>query len=102
MFKKAGTLLLGLWFSHSFSQRSSGMGTRASLGSMVQKGKFSAAACDLVRTLKKVDLPTLGRPTMPIFRLVPRRPNSFSGFSTSLTFLGGILDLARAGSVSST
>ena len=34
-----------------------------SLGSMVQKGKFSAAAMeDLVRTLKKVDLPTLGNP----------------------------------------
>ncbi|MFJ2467577.1 hypothetical protein, partial [Pseudomonas sp. NPDC087615] len=34
-------------------------------GSMVQKGKFSAAIPDLVRALNRVDLPTLGRPTMP-------------------------------------
>ena len=34
-----------------------------SLGSMVQKGKFSAAAIlVLVRTLKNVDFPTLGNP----------------------------------------
>jgi hypothetical protein len=35
-----------------------------SLGSIVQKGKFSAAAKEvLVSTLKKVDLPTFGNPT---------------------------------------
>jgi hypothetical protein len=34
-------------------------------GSMVQNGKFSAAMPDLVRALNRVDLPTLGRPTMP-------------------------------------
>ena len=45
-------------------------GTRATpmLGSMVQKGKLAACACwvvDFIRALKRVDLPTLGRPTMP-------------------------------------
>ena len=35
------------------------------LGSMVQKGKFAACAFALPRALKRVDLPTLGRPTMP-------------------------------------
>jgi hypothetical protein len=34
-------------------------------GSMVQNGKFSAAMPDLVRALNRVDLPTLGKPTMP-------------------------------------
>jgi hypothetical protein len=37
-------------------------------GSIVQKGKFAAAAAyDLVRALKSVDLPTLGSQTIPIF-----------------------------------
>jgi hypothetical protein len=42
-----------------------------SLGSMVQKGKFSAAASEvLVNTLKKVDLPTLGNPeSLPILTI---------------------------------
>ena len=34
-------------------------------GSMVQKGKFSAGTVSLVRVLKRVLLPTLGRPTIP-------------------------------------
>lgn len=33
-----------------------------SFGSMVQKGKFSAGAALLVRTLKNVDFPTFGTP----------------------------------------
>jgi len=37
--------------------------TRASLGSMVQKGKFSAGIANLVRVLKRVDFPTFGKPT---------------------------------------
>lgn len=37
------------------------------LGSMVQKGKFSAGALSLVSRLNSVLLPTLGRPTMPIY-----------------------------------
>jgi hypothetical protein len=32
---------------------------------MVQKGKFAACAFALERQLKRVDLPTLGKPTMP-------------------------------------
>ena len=39
----------------------------ALLGSIVQKGKFSAGRPMRVSTLKSVDLPTLGRPTMPIW-----------------------------------
>lgn len=48
--------LAGLWYWHRKSKRSSGIGTRLSFGSMVQKGKFSAAAWLFVSTLKKVDL----------------------------------------------
>lgn len=47
--------LAGLWYWQRKSKRSSGMGTRLSFGSMVQKGKFSAAAWLFVRTLKNVD-----------------------------------------------
>jgi hypothetical protein len=32
---------------------------------MVQKGKFSAGIEDLVKALKRVDLPTFGSPTIP-------------------------------------
>lgn len=61
-----------------------------SFGSMVQNGKFSAAAELFVRTLKNVDFPTLGTPTIPTLRLVPTRPiRGF--FSGSCAFLGGIL-----------
>lgn len=57
---------------------------------MVQNGKFSAAAWLFVRTLKNVDFPTLGIPTIPTFRLVPTRP--ISGFlSGSSIFFGAIL-----------
>jgi hypothetical protein len=35
------------------------------LGSMVQNGKFSALIPALVSALNKVDLPTLGNPTIP-------------------------------------
>lgn len=56
---------------------------------MVQKGKFSAGAALWVSTLKNVDLPTLGTPTMPMRRLVPMRP--IRGLrSGSSCFLGGI------------
>lgn len=36
---------------------------------MVQKGKLAACAFALERQLKRVDLPTLGSPTMPAFML---------------------------------
>jgi len=58
----------------------------------VQKGKFSAGAELLVNTLKNVDLPTFGTPTMPTRKFVPTRPiNGF--FSGSSTFFGGILKI---------
>lgn len=58
----------------------------------MQNGKFSAAAWLLVSTLKKVDLPTFGIPTIPTLRFVPTRPiNGF--FSGSSTFFGGILQM---------
>ena len=45
---------------------SSGTATIPTFGSMVQKGKFSACAFfDVVKALNKVDLPTLGNPTIP-------------------------------------
>lgn len=57
---------------------------------MVQKGKFSAATVLLVRALKKEDFPTLGRPTIPILRLLPGRPRR--GFSVvSCFFFGGMV-----------
>lgn len=62
-----------------------------SLGSMVQKGKFSAGASLFVRMLKKVDLPTLGSPTIPTFKLVPTRPISGLASGTAF-FLGGIVE----------
>ena len=34
---------------------------------MVQKGKFSASIFEAVNALNKVDLPTLGNPTIPHF-----------------------------------
>jgi hypothetical protein len=39
---------------------------------MVQKGKFSAGIDDFVKTLKKVDFPTFGRPTIPVKKMVIR------------------------------
>ena len=48
---------------------------RATLGSMVQKGKLAACASDLrASALKSVDLPTLGRPMMPTrtFMTIPQ------------------------------
>lgn len=57
---------------------------------MVQKGKFSAGAELFVNTLKNVDLPTLGTPTIPTRKFVPTRPINgfFSGSST--LFFGAI------------
>ena len=45
---------------------SSGTATIPTFGSIVQKGKFSACAFfDVVSALNNVDLPTLGKPTIP-------------------------------------
>ena len=61
----AGIRLADFSSSASLSMRTSGTGTMPVLGSMVQKGKFSAAALPLANALKRVDLPTLGSPTKP-------------------------------------
>jgi DUF1009 family protein len=37
------------------------------LGSIVQKGKFALCAFAFDKQLKRVDLPTLGNPTIPAF-----------------------------------
>jgi hypothetical protein len=52
------------------------------LGSIVQKGKFAAWAFALDRQLNKVDLPTLGSPTIPHFNDI---------FSYKRLFLGAKL-----------
>ena len=49
----------------------SGTGTTPTLGSIVQNGKFAAwALLEFVRALKSVDLPTLGKPTIPHLKLI--------------------------------
>jgi len=47
-------------------KRSSGTATIPVFGSIVQKGKLAAVALALAtKALNKVDLPTLGNPTIP-------------------------------------
>ena len=55
----------GLQSSPSLMSRSSGTVITPTLGSMVQKGKLADCALALLRQLNRVDLPTLGRPTIP-------------------------------------
>ena len=54
----------------SLFNRSSGTVMTPTLGSMVQNGKFADCAFALDRQLKRVDLPTLGKPTMPHCKLI--------------------------------
>src|SRR5579875_3621327 len=61
----AGMIFCGCTMSASCCRRGSGTGTTPTLGSIVQNGKFAAAMPAFVSALKSVDLPTLGRPTMP-------------------------------------
>ena len=63
----------------SLSSRASGTATSPVFGSMVQNGKFAACALAVrVRALNSVDLPTLGRPTMPILKpMVQSLPKIF-------------------------
>jgi len=58
-------------------KRASGTPTRPVLGSIVQKGKFAASAAAVeVSALNNVDLPTLGRPTIPQLKPMSFGPNS--------------------------
>ena len=60
----------------------------------MQNGKFSAGTDILHIMLNVVDLPTFGSPTSPAFTLLPGRPRSARGFSSSF-FLGGMFALAQ-------
>ncbi len=52
--------------SNNLSSLSSGTGTTPTFGSIVQKGKLAACALlEFVSALNNVDLPTLGKPTIP-------------------------------------
>ena len=57
--------------STNLSSLSSGTGTTPTFGSIVQKGKFAACALlEFVSALNNVDLPTLGKPTIPHLKLI--------------------------------
>src|SRR3989344_8492856 len=60
-----GTIFSDFSKAESLASRSSGTLITPTLGSMVVNGKFEAAAACFVRALNKVDLPTLGKPTIP-------------------------------------
>ena len=65
-----GMILLVFTSAANAERRSSGTVMTPTLGSMVQKGKLALCALALLRQLKSVDLPTLGRPTMPHCKLM--------------------------------
>ncbi len=60
-----GMIFFGLSIFASATIRSSGTVMTPTLGSIVQKGKLAACAFAFDRQLNRVDLPTLGRPTIP-------------------------------------
>ena len=60
-----GTMRPGCTSSASLFNRSSGTVITPTFGSMVQKGKLAAWAFAFDKQLKRVDLPTFGRPTIP-------------------------------------
>ena len=51
----------------NFESRGSGTLTTPTFGSMVQNGKLALCALALDKQLNRVDLPTLGNPTIPAF-----------------------------------
>eukprot|EP00966_Prymnesium_polylepis_P008728 201139-Prymnesium_polylepis.1 len=62
-----GTVFTEALISASTVSFGSGTATTPVFGSIVQNGKLAAWACDsFISALKSVDLPTLGRPTMPV------------------------------------
>ena len=61
----AGTVFSGLTICFNWSKRLSGTLTIPVLGSIVQKGKFSACIPAEVNALNNVDFPTFGKPTIP-------------------------------------
>ena len=65
-----GITFSGLTISAIFINLWSGTGTTPTFGSIVQKGKFCASIPAAVKALNRVDLPTLGSPTIPHLRLI--------------------------------
>ncbi|MNL61440.1 hypothetical protein D3C87_1853610 [compost metagenome] len=81
---RAGRIACDLPMAASFSSRASGTDTSPTLGSMVQNGKLAACAAAVrVNALKSVDLPTFGRPTMPILK-----PMGISGKTLGFNWVG--------------
>src|SRR3989344_5013712 len=64
----AGTSFSDWLSAASFWRRSSGTATTPTDGSMVANGELATKTLFFVRALKRVDLPTLGNPTIPIER----------------------------------
>mmetsp|Transcript_3112 Transcript_3112/g.8671 ORF Transcript_3112/g.8671 Transcript_3112/m.8671 type:complete len:231 (-) Transcript_3112:153-845(-) len=70
----AGTIFCELFSFPSCSRRGSGTPTTPTLGSMVQNGKLAACAAPFsTMALKSVDLPTLGKPTIPVCSFIETR-----------------------------
>jgi len=67
-----GIIFCGCTNSASLFNLLSGTVITPTLGSMVQKGKFAACALAFDKQLKRVDLPTLGSPTIPHCRAISR------------------------------
>src|SRR5690606_41081909 len=86
-----GITFWGLMISANAFSRGSGTGTTPTLGSMVQKGKLAAAMPARVSALRRVDLPTFDRPTMP--QVVPI---AVSG-SVGVQPLHGFVEIAGQG-----
>src|SRR5690606_36349861 len=63
-----GTTRCGFTNSSSLFSLSSGTVMTPMFGSMVQNGKLAACALALLKQLNNVDLPTLGKPTIPHFK----------------------------------
>src|SRR5260221_6179527 len=63
--KVVGSTRCGFTRVSNIFNRGSGTEITPTLGSMVQQGKLAASALLLEIALNKVDLPTLGRPTIP-------------------------------------
>jgi hypothetical protein len=66
----AGMVRFGWQMSVRTPRRASGTVVEPTFGSMVQKGKFAACAFEELMQLKRVDLPTLGNPTIPHFKAI--------------------------------
>jgi hypothetical protein len=82
---RAGIIFAEFAICARLARRASGTLTSPTLGSIVQNGKFAACAeAVLVSALNKVDLPTFGKPTIPI-----RKPMMHSFiFQTALICAG--------------